>query len=104
MRAASFLAALAIGAAMATAPVRAETDRPLSDLPEKLEEAFRGLMESMKPALAEIEALMGVLDRVDSLEHYETPEILPNGDIILRRKPDAPPFEPEPAPEPGVRT
>ena len=33
-------------------------------------------------------------DMVDDLNAYEAPEMLPNGDIIIRRRPDAPPFEP----------
>ena len=41
----------------------------------------------MGPALAEI------ADKVEDWSRYEAPEILPNGDIIIRRKPDLPEAE-----------
>ncbi|SDE44970.1 hypothetical protein [Limimaricola pyoseonensis] len=54
---------------------------------------LRALLSEMGPAL------MAVLDRIDDIANYEPPEILPNGDIIIRRRPEAPPFRPDPAPE-----
>lgn len=51
---------------------------------------LRGLMAEIEPALREFEGV------IDDLSAYHAPEILPNGDIILRRKvprtpdPDAP--------------
>ena len=49
-----------------------------------------------------------VLEEIDSFEHYERPEILPNGDIIIRRREDAPPLllddGKDPGEKPGVRT
>lgn len=52
-------------------------------------ENMRGFMEQMGPAFAD---LMG---QIEDWSVYETPEILPNGDIIIRRKPDTtPPEEP----------
>ena len=44
----------------------------------------------MGPALAEM------MTRIDDLRNYDSPEIMPNGDIIIRRKPDAPIFEMDP--------
>ena len=80
-------------------------DIPLS---EELDKAFRGLMEKMKPALDELLDTLEVLENIDSIENYERPEILPNGDIIIRRREDAPPLPLEdsdnPGSEPGVRT
>ncbi len=84
-------------------------DRPLS---EQLDDVFRNLMEQMKPALDEFLETLEVLEGIDSIEHYERPEILPNGDIIIRRREDAPPLPrplphddgEEPGEEPGVRT
>ncbi len=60
---------------------------------------FRDLIEEMGPAMQEFATEMGpllseMLDRVDDLRNYQQPEFLPNGDIIIRRKPGAPPFEP----------
>lgn len=82
---------------------------------------FEGLMEEMEPTLRDLEgmteematelepaleflsteigpALMALVARIDDLRHYEQPEFLENGDIIIRRSPDAPPFVP-PTPE-----
>ena len=42
--------------------------------------------EEMLPFLAELSEL------IDDLAVYELPERLPNGDIIIRRSPDAPPW------------
>lgn len=41
---------------------------------------LRGLVDEMEPALRELQGL------VDDLGAYHPPEMLPNGDIILRRK------------------
>ncbi len=109
MRTTPVLAGLALAAALAAAPAQAqsegEAEKPLS---ERLEEAIRGLVESVEPALEQLRDTFAVFERVDSLEHYEKPEILPNGDIIIRRKEDAPAYEPAqpeaPESEPGLRT
>ena len=117
MRTARVLAISILAAGLAIAPAYggsagtgADTgagteDRPLS---EQLDEVFRGLMEQMKPALDELLETLEVLEGIDSIKHYERPEILPNGDIIIRRREDAPPLPrddgAEPGEEPGVRT
>ena len=117
MRRPLVLGAIILGAALVAAPVHAqsgsEAERPLS---ERLEEAIRGLVDAVEPTLQQLRDTFAVFERVDSLEYYEEPEILPNGDIIMRRKEDAPPFEPEtpaepegepgaePGPGPGIRT
>lgn len=112
------VAALAVALAVSAPPPQAQTgaqtgeepagpdaEKPLS---EQLEEAIRGLVESVEPALEQLRDTFRVFERVDSLEHYEEPEILPNGDIIIRRKEAAPPYDPESVPEdpsdPGIRT
>lgn len=51
----------------------------LDDL-EELGPQFRNFMDEMGPALAEI------FNDVKDWSVYEAPEILPNGDIIIRRK------------------
>ncbi|MBP1804786.1 hypothetical protein [Rubellimicrobium aerolatum] len=57
---------------------------------------FSLLASEMGPAFVE------VFGRIDSISNYESPVILPNGDIILRRSPDAPDWTPpEPGPESG---
>ena len=43
-----------------------------------------------------------LLTRIGDIRNYEMPVTLPNGDILIRRKPDAPPYHsPEPAPPPS---
>ncbi|SFE07751.1 hypothetical protein [Roseivivax sediminis] len=72
---------------------------------------FRGMMDEMEPALRDLRALAedlgpelqdfvsemgpalrGVLERVEDWSAYHPPEILDNGDIIMRRKADRPPL------------
>ena len=54
---------------------------------EALRLFMKGLMEEMEPALDD---LSGLLENFDA---YHPPEVLPNGDIIIRRKT---PLDPEP--------
>lgn len=56
---------------------------------------LRGLMDEIEPALRE---LRGALQDLDA---YEAPEILPNGDIIIRRKEPLDPGDVE-IPEGGI--
>lgn len=59
----------------------------------EMEPAFdgmRGFMDEMGPALTD---LMG---QIEDWSVYEAPEILDNGDIIIRRKPDKPARTKEP--------
>jgi hypothetical protein len=68
----------------------------LEGLLQEMEPALEGLMsfiDQMGPAMQEI------LDEVKDWSVYEAPEILPNGDIIIRRKPDVPDPEAETPPQ-----
>lgn len=52
---------------------------------------LRGLAEDMEPALREFVGEMGpalveLLGKIEDLSAYHPPEMLPNGDIILRKK------------------
>lgn len=64
----------------------------LRDFAESVEPRLRGLVTDMGPLLETLAELMSDLDQ------YEAPERLPNGDIIIRRKPAPeaaePPAEP----------
>ena len=65
------------------------------ELTEDLGEAFRQLFKEMQPHLEDaLEMLEGFegLNAIDDPRHYRMPEILPNGDIIIRRRDDAPDF------------
>lgn len=71
---------------------------------EGLLEGMRPMMEEARPFFEEevLPMLEGLAALVDDLGHYEAPERLPNGDILIRRSPDAPPWgEGETAPEVG---
>ncbi len=52
----------------------------LRERADEMEPAIRDFADRMGPALAEL------IDRIGDLSAYHPPEILPNGDIILRRK------------------
>lgn len=63
-----------------------------SELRPQLDEMSKSMQQAvqeMGPALEQLRAL------IDDMQNYEAPVRLPNGDILIRRKPDAP----EPAPE-----
>lgn len=79
---------------------------------------FRGLMSEMEPALDEMgraldemepalrkmgPALRDLVAMMGDIENYEAPVRMPNGDILIRRKPGAPPVPPPEAtpPAPG---
>jgi len=73
---------------------------------------MRGIVDEMGPAIdqfgalaAEIGPAMDALTtdmglaltelyrQIDNIRYYQTPEILANGDILIRRRPDAPPWQ-----------
>ena len=82
--------------------------RGLMDEVEPAIDDFTGMAEDMAPALEMLATEMGpalveLFEGIDSITHYEPPEILPNGDIIIRRSPDAPLYiPPEEAMEEGA--
>jgi hypothetical protein len=64
-------------------------------------EDLRGMVDTMGPAMQDFlremgPALTALLNRVGDLSAYEAPTLLPNGDIIIRRKPEAGPLPPPP--------
>ena len=61
----------------------------LRGLINRIEPDLRALAEDMGPALRQWQGLIG------SLNQYHAPEVLPNGDIILRRKEPPVPMGPE---------
>ena len=93
------------------APVQAE-DEGFSLMEEGAQLILRGLLREVEPAMDDIQSMMKefgpaidqfalelgpilaeLLEKVDDISNYEQPEVLPNGDIIIRRKPDAPELE-----------
>jgi len=76
----------------------APTLRELQDLAERTGPNLRAFLDQMGPAFAEL------IDRVEDWTRYEAPEMLPNGDIILRRKRPEPEAVPDPMPDPAPDT
>lgn len=75
----------------------------LEDLLNEMEPAFdsmRDFMEEMGPAMRE------VIEDVKDWSAYEPPEVLENGDIIIRKKPESPqdkePLTPDDEPMPQI--
>jgi hypothetical protein len=64
------------------APAFAEAEEPGGRdlMGEALRLFMKGLMAEMEPALDDLGDLLGTLDA------YHPPEVLPNGDILIRRK------------------
>lgn len=65
---------------------------------------LRGLMQELAPALREMESGLRELEALmGDFSLYHAPEILPNGDILIRRRTPVapPPDQGEAAPAPG---
>lgn len=85
---------VAIALLLAVSPAAAQySDDGYGPLARGLEDMMRDLFSQVEPRLRELR------DAIDNLDDYEAPEMLPNGDIIIRRK--TPPGEaPEPQADP----
>lgn len=70
-------------------PALAEEDRGRDLMAEALRLFMQGFMAEMEPALEDLQGF------VEDLNAYHPPEILPNGDIIIRRKTPEEMGEPE---------
>lgn len=110
----SFALAAALLVAILAAPVRAEEpvsppaqEEGLSLMEQGMLLFFEGLQKEMEPAIGEFRkwmeeaepalrdfaaemgpALSDLMDQVEDWSAYHPPEMLPNGDIIIRRKAD----------------
>lgn len=97
-------------AALAAAPASAEegeiTDG-LDLLSEGTQMLLRGLLQEIEPTLREVEPRLRELQpflselegMLPEIHLYELPEVLPNGDIIIRRKQPKPGTGPELGPD-----
>uniref|UniRef100_UPI004047480D hypothetical protein n=1 Tax=Yoonia sp. TaxID=2212373 RepID=UPI004047480D len=112
------ITALIITTGLPLAAQDAKTSEPqegLSLMEQGAKLLLRGLLEEMEPAIEDLKgmgeemsdtmaqwgaqmgpALADLMARIDDMRNYDAPEILPNGDIIIRRKPDAPVYEMDP--------
>lgn len=58
-----------------------ELRKGLEELSEGTQQFFESWVDELGPLLNSLR------DKIDDLGEYEPPEVLPNGDIIIRRKP-----------------
>lgn len=103
---------------IAAAPVCAQETKPSAEegfslLEEGARIILRSLMDEMEPALQDMQkqfgeaagemgpALQKLAEMIGDIRNYEPPEMLPNGDIIIRRKAPVGPPLPGPGPVPG---
>lgn len=77
--------------ALLSAPL---TSAGAESLQDNTREAERLANEALTKMMRALDLLIMTVPR------YAAPEVLPNGDIIIRRRDDAPPFRPEPPVEP----
>ncbi|MEC7762435.1 MAG: AAA+ family ATPase [Pseudomonadota bacterium] len=93
------IAPLLLAAFVAATPVAAQDEgenRELREGAEMMSEAFRLLLDGFSKEMEPIaEEWRDFMESLDDLRNYEAPERLPNGDIIIRRSPDAPEYVPE---------
>ncbi|PKP66988.1 MAG: hypothetical protein CVT86_02575 [Alphaproteobacteria bacterium HGW-Alphaproteobacteria-8] len=69
--------------------------RTLEDMARAMRDAMEAFGESIAPWAEQLGRLL------DDPGAYESPELLPNGDILIRRKADAPPLK-QPDAAPGL--
>ena len=111
------IAALTLAFGLIVSPAQAqdgEVQEGFNLMEEGAKLLMRGLMSELEPTISDLQeqlvemtpvirefadqmglALSDLLSRVDDFRHYDAPEFLPNGDIIIRRKPDAPIWIPD---------
>ena len=92
--------AVFFAALITAAPVQAESDtsRGAALVEEGMKLLFQSMLEEMKPALEEMGPklqelgphLQMLTDKIADFSSYELPEVLPNGDILIRKKRPAP--------------
>jgi hypothetical protein len=114
------ISSIALALAITTSAASAQEDQGTSLMEEGAKLFLRGLMDEMEPALRELEglaediepalrsfaeemgpALRDLMAQVEDWSAYEPPVVLPNGDILLKRKEDAAPLDSLPPPEEG---
>ncbi|MEM9046135.1 MAG: hypothetical protein AAGC81_15720 [Pseudomonadota bacterium] len=87
-------ACLAIAVAVTPSASFSQDIDPSEPLSEQLGEVLRGLQETIAPTLRKMIDQFSVLEDIDGFENYGKPEVLPNGDILIPRRPDAPDYKP----------
>ncbi|MFV2033907.1 MAG: hypothetical protein ACC631_02125 [Halocynthiibacter sp.] len=105
------IAVLGITALLTVTPATAEEDmgKGFNLIEEGARIILRGLVEEMGPALEELQGMAGnmgpVIEELQAMigdiSLYRMPELLPNGDIIIRRRSPTEPGLPPSSPQPG---
>jgi hypothetical protein len=80
-------------------PQEAPQDKGALSLSEMFEQILRGFLSEAEPQLRELERgfsalepeIQRFLDELRGMTQYHPPEILPNGDILIRRRATTPP-------------
>lgn len=112
------LSATALAAALALTPAAYAKDDGLSLMEQGARLFLKGIMTEVEPALKDLKglskdiepalrlltkemgtALVDILSKIDDIAAYHPPEMLPNGDIIMRRKVPKVPAPKRPAPD-----
>ncbi|MEL6766650.1 MAG: AAA+ family ATPase [Pseudomonadota bacterium] len=97
MRTPSILAA-GLALVLAATPAAAQEQRErlfdLDQMKRELDRIWDDLSRGMEPALDRLDEVVAMLRQVDDPRYYEAPAFLPNGDIVIRRREDAPPWQP----------
>ena len=99
--------ALAAPAPLLAQDAQKDREEGLSLMERGMRQLFDGLIQEMEPALGEMAEAMKELEPmarklaelIGDVRYYEQPERLDNGDIIIRRKADAPPPPKLPIPD-----
>ncbi|MEM9783876.1 MAG: AAA+ family ATPase [Pseudomonadota bacterium] len=95
----SGLVLLATPAAAQTTTVDAPLDRDgridMDALKQEFDRVWDKMVEEVEPTLDRLGNTFDTLRQVDDLRNYEDPVILDNGDILIRRREDAPPLPPK---------
>ncbi len=94
---------LAVTPVMADSAKNDDVGQGLNLVEEGMKQLLRGMLEEMGPAKENLRALlenMGPMmlelqDMIGDVTQYQLPEMLPNGDIIIRRKVPLKPELPE---------
>lgn len=89
---------------LSSGPVAAQESEPPSLMERGADMFLDGLLNEMEPALKGMQdfveemgpALKDLMTKVEDWSVYEAPEMLPNGDIVIRRKE---PLDPERVPD-----
>ena len=98
-------ASLALPGQAQDAPDTHEDAPPAAPMLDFFDRMLRGFMTEIEPQMRDLERglealepeIQGFIDRMRSMAQYHPPEILPNGDILIRRRTeDEAPPEPDP--------